>query len=52
MVDLLFIVGYLLFFYVMGYDIRFLLILFEKEKFLNVVVDNNYYLFLEYDVYN
>ena len=36
----------------MGYDTRPLLTLDEKEKFLNLAADNNYYLFLEHDAHN
>ena len=36
----------------MGYDTRPLLTLDEKEKFLNIAVNNNYYLFLEHDAQN
>jgi glyoxylase-like metal-dependent hydrolase (beta-lactamase superfamily II) len=38
--------------YVMGYDMRPLLTLNEKEKFLNIAADNGFYLFLEHDAYN
>ena len=38
--------------YVMGYDTRPLLTLPEKEKFLRVAVENNYYLWLEHDAHN
>jgi len=36
----------------MGYDTRPLLTLDEKENFLNLAADNNYYLFLEHDANN
>ncbi len=38
--------------FVMGYDTRPLLTLDEKENFLNVAANNNYYLFLEHDAHN
>ena len=50
--DLLPTVGHLPLPYVMGYDTRPLLTLPEKEKFLNLAADNNYYLFLEHDAHN
>ncbi len=50
--DLLPTVGHLPIPYVMGYDTRPLLTLGEKEKFLNLAVDNNFYLFLEHDAHN
>ncbi|KJD34045.1 beta-lactamase [Tamlana nanhaiensis] len=52
MADLLPTVGHLPLPYVMGYDTRPLLTLSEKEKFLNIAADNNYYLFLEHDAHN
>ncbi|MCB4798255.1 MBL fold metallo-hydrolase [Neotamlana laminarinivorans] len=52
MADLLPTVGHLPLPYVMGYDTRPLLTLTEKEKFLNIAADNNYYLFLEHDAHN
>ncbi|WP_341214706.1 MBL fold metallo-hydrolase [uncultured Wocania sp.] len=52
MADLLPTVGHLPIPYVMGYDTRPLLTLDEKEKFLNLAADNNYYLFLEHDAHN
>jgi glyoxylase-like metal-dependent hydrolase (beta-lactamase superfamily II) len=52
MADLLPTVGHLPLPFVMGYDTRPLLSLTEKEKFLNMAADNNYYLFLEHDAYN
>jgi len=38
--------------YVMGYDTRPLLTLTEKQKFLNIATDQNFYLFLEHDTQN
>lgn len=52
MADLLPTAGHLPLPYVMGYDTRPLLTLNEKEKFLNLAADNNYYLFLEHDAHN
>ncbi|WP_303316640.1 MBL fold metallo-hydrolase [Flavivirga abyssicola] len=52
MADLLPTVGHLPLPYIMGYDTRPLLSLNEKEKFLNIAADNNYYLFLEHDAHN
>lgn len=52
MADLLPTVGHLPLPFVMGYDTRPLLTLDEKEKFLNLAADNNYYLFLEHDAQN
>lgn len=52
MADLLPTAGHLPLPYVMGYDTRPLLTLDEKEKFLNMAADNNYYLFLEHDAHN
>ena len=52
MADLLPTAGHLPLPYVMGYDTRPLLTLDEKEKFLNLAADNNYYLFLEHDAHN
>lgn len=50
--DLLPTVGHIPLPYVMGYDTRPLLTLCEKEKFLKMAADNNWYLFLEHDAYN
>ena len=50
--DLLPTVGHLPIPFVMGYDTRPLLTLDEKEHFLNLAADNNYYLFLEHDAHN
>ena len=52
MADLLPTVGHLPLPFVMGYDTRPLLTLDEKERFLNLAADNNYYLFLEHDAHN
>ncbi|NCO64493.1 MAG: MBL fold metallo-hydrolase [Flavobacteriales bacterium] len=52
MADLLPTVGHLPLPFVMGYDTRPLLTLDEKETFLNLAADNNYYLFLEHDAHN
>jgi len=52
MADLLPTVGHLPIPFVMGYDTRPLLTLNEKEKFLNLAADNNYYLFLEHDAHH
>ncbi|MBC8756946.1 MBL fold metallo-hydrolase [Kordia sp. YSTF-M3] len=52
MADLLPTVGHLPIPFVMGYDTRPLLSLDEKEKFLNMAADNNYYLFLEHDAHH
>jgi glyoxylase-like metal-dependent hydrolase (beta-lactamase superfamily II) len=52
MADLLPTVGHLPLPFVMGYDTRPLLTLSEKEKFLNMAAENNFYLFLEHDAHN
>ncbi len=52
MADLLPTAGHLPLPFVMGYDTRPLLTMSEKEKFLNLAADNNYYLFLEHDAHN
>ncbi|WP_104735135.1 MBL fold metallo-hydrolase [Hanstruepera ponticola] len=52
MADLLPTAGHLPIPFVMGYDTRPLLTLDEKEKFLKMAADNNYYLFLEHDAHN
>ncbi|TXE19144.1 MBL fold metallo-hydrolase [Psychroserpens burtonensis] len=52
MADLLPTVGHLPLPFVMGYDTRPLLSLDEKERFLNLAADHNYYLFLEHDAHN
>ncbi|WP_428741648.1 MBL fold metallo-hydrolase [Tenacibaculum sp.] len=52
MADLLPTAGHVPLPYIMGYDTRPLLTLKEKEAFLNVAADKEYYLFLEHDAYN
>ena len=52
MADLLPTTGHLPIPYVMGYDTRPLLTLDEKEAFLNMAAENNFYLFLEHDAHN
>ena len=52
MADLLPTAGHLPIPYVMGYDTRPLITLDEKERFLNLAADNNFYLFLEHDAHN
>lgn len=52
MADLLPTAGHLPLPFIMGYDTRPLLTLTEKEKFLNMAANNNYYLFLEHDANN
>lgn len=52
MADLLPTVGHLPIPFVMGYDTRPLLTLDEKEKFLTMAADHNYYLFLEHDAHH
>lgn len=52
MADLLPTAGHLPIPFVMGYDTRPLLTLDEKERFLDLAADNNYYLFLEHDAHN
>ncbi|WP_053990669.1 MBL fold metallo-hydrolase [Mangrovimonas sp. TPBH4] len=52
MADLLPTAGHLPLPFVMGYDTRPLLTLDEKEQFLNMAADNNFYLFLEHDAHN
>lgn len=52
MADLLPTLGHLPIPYIMGYDTRPLLTLDEKERFLNLAANNQYYLFLEHDVHN
>jgi len=49
MADLLPTVGHIPLAYVMGYDVRPLMTLDEKSKFLNQAADEGYYLFLEHD---
>jgi glyoxylase-like metal-dependent hydrolase (beta-lactamase superfamily II) len=52
MADLLPTAGHLPLPFVMGYDTRPLLTLDEKELFLNMAADNDFYLFLEHDAHN
>jgi len=52
MADLLPTVGHLPLPYVMGYDTRPLLTLNEKDQFLNMAAEQNYYLFLEHDAHH
>lgn len=52
MADLLPSVGHIPLPYVMGYDVRPLVTLSEKEKFLKEAADKGYYLFLEHDSQN
>ncbi|MFS4483454.1 MBL fold metallo-hydrolase [Hyunsoonleella sp. 2307UL5-6] len=52
MADLLPTAGHLPLPYVMGYDMRPLVTLTEKEKFLNMAADHGYYLFLEHDAHH
>ena len=52
MADLLPTVGHLPLPFVMGYDTRPLLTLDEKEVFLNMAANNNFYLFLEHDAHH
>jgi len=52
MADLLPTVGHIPVPYVMGYDTRPLQTLSEKEAFLNLAADQNFYLFLEHDAHN
>ncbi|MDT0553337.1 MBL fold metallo-hydrolase [Urechidicola vernalis] len=49
MADLLPTTGHIPLPYVMGYDTRPLLTIQEKEKFLKIAANQNYYLFLEHD---
>ncbi|TCK67863.1 glyoxylase-like metal-dependent hydrolase (beta-lactamase superfamily II) [Winogradskyella wandonensis] len=52
MADLLPTAGHLPIPFVMGYDTRPLLTLDEKEQFLKMAADHNFYLFLEHDAHN
>jgi glyoxylase-like metal-dependent hydrolase (beta-lactamase superfamily II) len=52
MADLLPTVGHISLPFVMGYDTRPLLTLNEKERFLKLAADKNYFLFLEHDAHN
>lgn len=49
MADLLPTVGHLPIPFIMGYDTRPLMTLNEKEQFLNLAAEDNFYLFLEHD---
>ena len=51
MADLIPTAGHLPIPFVMGYDTRPLLTLDEKEQFLNLAADHNFYLFLEHDAH-
>ncbi len=51
MADLIPTAGHIPLPYVMGYDTRPLLTLSEKEGFLKMAADHNYYLFLEHDAH-
>jgi hypothetical protein len=52
MADLLPTAGHIPLPFVMGYDTRPLLTMPEKEIFLKIAADNNFYLFLEHDAHN
>ncbi len=52
MADLLPTVGHIPVPYVTGYDTRPLLSIDEKERFLKIAADRNYYLWLEHDAHN
>lgn len=52
MADLLPTAGHISVPFVMGYDTRPLLTLDEKERFLTLAADHNYFLFLEHDAQN
>lgn len=52
MADLLPTVGHLPIPFVMGYDTRPLFTLTEKDEFLNMAAEHNFYLFLEHDAHN
>lgn len=52
MADLLPTVGHIPLPYIMGYDMRPLLTLSEKEEFLNLAANKGFYLFLEHDAYH
>lgn len=52
MADLLPTIGHIPLPYVMSYDTRPLLTLNEKQSFLNLAADKNYFLFLEHDAHN
>jgi glyoxylase-like metal-dependent hydrolase (beta-lactamase superfamily II) len=50
--DLLATAGHIPIPYVMGYDTRPLLTMYEKTKFMNLAAENNYHLILEHDAHN
>lgn len=50
--DLIPTLGHIPMVYVMGYDTRPLLTMAEKEQFLSMAVEHNYYLFFEHDAHN
>lgn len=52
MADLLPTAGHIRLPFIMGYDVRPLITLSEKEAFLNLAANHNYYLFLEHDPNN
>jgi len=52
MADLLPTAGHIPLPYIMGYDIRPLTTLEEKRSFLNLAVEEEYYLFMEHDAHN
>ena len=52
MADLLPTIGHIRLPFIMGYDVRPLVTLTEKEAFLNLAANHNYYLFLEHDPNN
>lgn len=52
MADLLPTAGHLPLPYVMGYDTRPLITLEEKQQFLDMAADGNFFLFLEHDAHN
>ncbi len=52
MADLLPTTGHIPLPYIMGYDTRPLQTLSEKENFLNIAADNNWYLILQHDAHN
>ena len=52
MADLLPTAGHIRLPFIMGYDVRPLITLTEKEAFLNLAANDNYYLFLEHDPNN
>ena len=52
MADLLPTVGHISLPFIMGYDTRPLLSLDEKDRFLKLAADQNYFLLLEHDAHN